>query len=543
MVAMAGPRILINQWASGGTGCPGRRGFVVGSAVVAIGARVLLCGLLGALAGCGVEVGGTECSTDCSESSEGTESSGGVAPTSGGEVGTSGESSGWEETSGGTTGEPGCPAAWADDLAFGPGPVDLAEGTAVAIDIVDLRGRFVVDVAGETTVATAELTFRVGEVAGRPIFDLRQEFTEGELDGESVAGEDLWTRDLGGGLGAEMRVLDRELPACSEHQLIIKNYPLVRPPGIAADPPSFDEDGVVWDFAFSDLVPRMYLEQWLPANLMHDRHPIALRLEIVGGMADQRVLTNGEMSERGGGVWEIAFPARSTAVSPMLVLAPGNAVVSASSEVAGIPVEVHRLATVAEDVPGLQATIEAALAEYVDSIGGYTHSRFTAIINNNAGMEYDGGTTTDPLALQHEVFHSWFGRSVQPMRAMDGWFDEAWDDYNTGDPKLPATPKDVDDPRFALCDGEPWGRTTPIQAYAEGKAVFAGIAAQAGVEPLRASMREFYVKHMGERVTTEMLEMHLHCGLPTAEVRLLFHRFVYGKSGDPPALPDDVCDG
>ena len=435
----------------------------------------------------------------------------------------------------GTTGETGeteegCGAGWSEDLALGPGPVVMEEGVAVPIDVVGLVGRFTLDVAGETTTVDAQLTFRVGATAGRPIFDLRQELSDGDLDGEAIAA--LWTRDFGGGPGAEMRVLDREVEACSEHVLTLR-YPLVRPPGFAADPPEFEEDGVSWDFAFNDVAPRMFLEQWLPVNLIHDRHPIALSLEILGGVEDQRVITNGALTDRGDGAWDIMFGPDSTALSPMLVLSPASEVVSSSVMMDGVRFEVHRNQSFTEEPGLLLDIVTQAYSQYVQTTGEYLYPGFTAFITKNAGMEYDGGTTSDINALTHELFHSWFGRGVRPQRGSDGWIDEAWNEYNTGAPQFPAEPLKFTNPAVILCNGDPWSRTTPLAAYDAGKAVFAGIAAEAGVDELRASMRGFYEMHAGSPVTTETLERHLHCELQVPAVRRLFHRFVYGRPGEP----------
>lgn len=480
------------------------------------------------LLGCGVPA--TSGSDDAESGEVGSSSSG-----EGGEPTTTGadETSGGEASSGGETGEEDvCGPGWADDLALGPTPVMLPEGLAVPIDVMDLRGSFTVDVAGEATTVAAQLTFRVGALAGRPVFDLRQEPDAGDLDGEAIGA--LWLKDLGGGAGSEMRVLDREVAACSEHVLTM-NYTLVRPPGFAADPPRFKEDGVAWDLSFNDVAPRMFLEQWLPANLVHDRHPISLSLMIVGGAADQRVLSNGEVTTPEAGRWDIAFAADSTAQSPMLVLAPASEVVSQSVVVDGVELVVHRTEAFSEAPEVLLDLLGEGFAEFVASTGAYRYPRFVAVISPNAGMEYDGGTTSDVAALSHELFHSWFGRGVRPRRGADGWFDEAWNEYNTGDPQFPAAPLGMDGPMVTLCNGEGWSRTTPLAAYDTGKAVFAGIAAEAGVEPLRAAMREFYGEHAGEPVTTEVLEQHLHCALQVEAVRGLFHRYVYGHQGEPSA--------
>lgn len=475
------------------------------------------------LLGCGVPA--TSGSDDAESGGAESSSGAGEPTTTGADATSSGEAS-----SGETGEEDGCGAGWAEDLALGPAPVMLPEGLAVPIDVMDLRGSFTVDVAGEATTVVAELTFRVGALAGRPVFDLRQEPDAGDLDGEAIGA--LFLKDLGGGVGSEMRVLDREVEACSEHVLTL-HYTLVRPPGFAADPPRFKEDGVAWDLSFNDVAPRMFLEQWLPANLVHDRHPISLALTIVGGAADQRVISNGAVATPEAGRWDVAFAADSTAQSPMLVLAPASEVVSQSVVVEGVELVVHRSEAFSEEPGELLELLAEGFAEFTASTGEYRYPRFVAVIRQNAGMEYDGGTTSDVVALSHELFHSWFGRGVRPRRGADGWFDEAWNEYNTGEPQFPAAPLGMDGPAVTLCNGEAWSRTTPLAAYDAGKAVFAGIAAEAGIEPLRAAMREFYGEHAGEPVTTEMLEQHLHCALEVEAVRRLFHRYVYGRQGEP----------
>jgi len=46
-------------------------------------------------------------------------------------------------------------------------------------------------------------------------------------------------------------------------------------------------------------------------------------------------------------------------------------------------------------------------------------------------MEYDGGTTTGQAALQHETYHSWWGRGLKPASQPDAWIDEGWTFYYT----------------------------------------------------------------------------------------------------------------
>ena len=70
--------------------------------------------------------------------------------------------------------------------------------------------------------------------------------------------------------------------------------------------------------------------------------------------------------------------------------------------------------------PGWRTTA----ARYGPWVHGDTFWAF--VWGHGRGMEYDGATTASVPALEHEVFHSWFGRGVKPARAADGWIDEAW---------------------------------------------------------------------------------------------------------------------
>ena len=81
-------------------------------------------------------------------------------------------------------------------------------------------------------------------------------------------------------------------------------------------------------------------------------------------------------------------------------------------------------------------------------------------------MEYDGATTASVAALEHEVFHSWFGRGVKPARASDGWIDEAWTSWATSsrradEGRFAEDDLGLDEPPVLLYPPHPWSRFTP----------------------------------------------------------------------------------
>ena len=105
---------------------------------------------------------------------------------------------------------------------------------------------------------------------------------------------DAWPpADLGGGPGAEMRVLDRNLAAGSRHRLEV-GYRLATPDGQRRPADRLGRRRR-WrfDLWMSDLHPGRYLEMWLPANLCHDRFALTVDVAVVGAGVEHAVLSNG----------------------------------------------------------------------------------------------------------------------------------------------------------------------------------------------------------------------------------------------------------
>jgi hypothetical protein len=202
----------------------------------------------------------------------------------------------------------------------GPPPVRLGARTVVPVDIERIDARFRLDAGAKSAVADAGVEFVVEGDDGCPALDLRQEVASFRLDGRQLPGEAFSPSDLGGGDGAEMRVIDRRLPAGSHHRLEL-SYPLATPWAEEARPIDWT-DGAHFDFWMSDLHPGRYLEMWLPAGLCHDRLRLGLEVEVVGGSGPHALLSNGFEVRLGPDHWRIEYPAEYTPLSPLLVVAP-----------------------------------------------------------------------------------------------------------------------------------------------------------------------------------------------------------------------------
>jgi hypothetical protein len=417
---------------------------------------------------------------------------------------------------------------------------------AVPIDIQHIVASLTFDGATASGTGDATIDFIVGPGGGCPIFDLRQTITAVWLDGTPLSTADVALHDFGGGVGAQLRVVNSVLADGSSHTLRV-TYTLGTPQASTAG--SY-QPAMTWtagprlafNFGFTDLGPGRYLESWVPANLIFDQFDLSLELRILNTSIAHTPITNGTVTTLGTNHWLVAFPARSTALSTLVELRASDAVTSQTGSVtlpgsgATIVIEVWKLTGSPVDLGARIADISSFLIANEGSTGAYVHgNRFVAFFNIG-GMEYEGGTTTAVGSLRHETFHSWWGRGVKPAGQTDGWIDEAWTVYNDGG-ATGSQPLNFSSPPVELSSRNPWVRFTPTAAYSSGERFFEGVAALMGVSNLSTHMASFYAQHTSRPITTVQLEEFLltHCSDPILVDG--FHRFVYGFA-DPSPAPD-----
>jgi len=260
-------------------------------------------------------------------------------------------------------------------------------------------------------------------------------------------------------------------------------------------------------------------------------------------MAAHSVITNGTVTTLGTNHWNIAFPARFSAVSPLLEVRPASTLEQLTDTVmlpvSGkiVTIEAWKPAGSAIDLPAQINLIENLLTANENDYGGYLHDdRFVAFFNGG-GMEYEGATTTSGSALAHETFHSWFARGIKPASQADGWWDEAFTSFHD-DGANDAVALDFTDPPIVLCSRDPWQRHTPVNAYSQGNDLFKGLASLLGTANLNALMSDLYDAYKGAMpVSTTRIEEFLVSRSGNPHVVSAFHRFAYGL-GDPSPAPD-----
>jgi hypothetical protein len=339
-----------------------------------------------------------------------------------------------------------------------------------------------------------------------------------------------------------MRVL--QAPGVAGRHRLEVGYRLDTPDAAGAHPIGWTSQGVQFDLWMSDLEPGRYLEMWVPAPLCHDRFALTLTIQVVGTDRPHLVVANAVDVEtvKPGSAWTLRYPPQFTSLSPMLVLAPADQVEQRASAVA-IPGRAEplrlisaRAADVDADLAACEADIAAWLVYLAARYGPWVHGdTFTTFVwGPGRGMEYDGATTAAVPALEHEVFHSWFGRGVKPARASDGWIDEAWTSWATAsrrveEPRFAAEELRLDEEPVLLYPPHPWSRRTPVEAYRQGARLFAGIAhLVGGPAQLRSAMAAWYRANAGELITTDGLEAHVR-SWTGVDVRPWWDRYVHAR--------------
>jgi hypothetical protein len=434
---------------------------------------------------------------------------------------------------------------WNMEPSAVPPPVRLdsrtAVGLAVPVDFLHLFALVRFDVASTAAEVSATAELRLDGPDGCPVFDLRQPVGTVRLDGRALPPDALGHRDMGAGYDARMRVADVVCEAGSTHELELA-YRLGTPDAVGARPIGWSTtgDGVTWDLWMSDLEPGRYLEMWLPSNLCHDKLAIELVIEVVGTDRPHLLLANGAVVEEVPGCrWAVRYPPTCTSLSPLVVLAPADEVdlCRTTTTVAGRPlgVTVACLADAGTDLAAVTADTVAWLSYFGARYGAWGHGdEFLAVIwGFPRGMEYDGATTACAQALEHEVFHSWFGRGIKPASAADGWIDEAMASWATATSRSAAgrfrvMQLGLDETPSLLCPPHPWSRHTPSEAYTAGSRLLAGVAHMAGgAAELRSALAAWYQNRSPAGGTTRALAEHLGawCG---RDLGPWWDRYVYG---------------
>lgn len=435
----------------------------------------------------------------------------------------------------------------ATNFQLAPAPKTVDGLNAVPMDIQQVQASFVFDAARQSSSASATVTFITGNNNGCPVFDLRQTITSAKLDGVSIPVTDMAQHNFGGGVNAEMRIINKSLTANTTHSLQL-NYSLALPQSPAGG--SY-QPNLAWgagprltlNFGFTDLAPARYLESWLPSNLIFDQFSIQLEIQMLNTAIPHSLITNAETTVIASNHWQLNFPASSTALSTLLEIRASDSVQHQSDTVvlpvSGRTITIHAWklttgpAVLSTEISRIKTFLTANETEY----GAYLHGNTFTVFFNIGGMEYDGACTTGTGSLKHEVFHSWWARGMKPASQPDGWWDEAWTTYFNDNGGTSSLPFDFSSSPVELRTQNEWSRITSGGAYTQGNRFWQGISAMIGNSNLKNYMKDFFARNKNVLVKTHQLAEYLLCRSGNPQVVDAFHRFVYGFS-NPTSAPD-----
>ncbi len=179
--------------------------------------------------------------------------------------------------------------------------------------------------------------------------------------------------------------------------------------------------------------------------------------------------------------WTLDTRREISSYTLMFALMPEAITVYGERNISGVPVRVMAYTGGVQPVSALDQ-LEQWIPELQQNLGPFPMPDGVSIFLNTSGggMEYYGGTFTSLRALNHEVFHMYFGCSTVALTYRDSWWDEAinmWYEYSA-DPDYQPISEDFSSNMVS--------RYTPIslgfdmRAYDEGARIMQAVAVEMG---------------------------------------------------------------
>jgi hypothetical protein len=232
----------------------------------------------------------------------------------------------------------------------------------------------------------------------------------------------------------------------------------------------------------SDLEGRGNEELFPTLNTPHElaRHVLTFR---VHSSTAFRCIGSGLVTEVDSDIqqWILDTEREVSSSMVMFVLMPAADTLYEERNIAGVDVRIMAYrggASIAEAF----SRIEPWIPELIANIGPFPMPRGLSIflVSHGGGMEYYGGTITALRALEHEIFHMYYGCSTVCKTYRDSWLDEAidmWYELSVD----PSFREISDDYLSNIVSGRsPAAVGFDVRAYDEGAQIIESIAAEIG---------------------------------------------------------------
>lgn len=349
------------------------------------------------------------------------------------------------------------------------------------------------DPVSQTVNGHSKISFKLKN-GGRPYFELQASLSSAELNGKAVSVSTISDPD---GQNQSYRALNQSLSAGEVHQVEF-NYQL--PTGRV----TFAGGGGRFLTDMTDLNGKFF-EYWGPVGFEGDTFSMYLKLKVENSTSTHALISNGSSSSTGAQSWDIVFPEYFGKSSFYVHLTNVTGLTVKRFDYQGlekkIPVEVYGASS--SLVNSAASQLPKLFAEFEKDYGAYAHNKFVAYMTDRSGgMEYVGATITSLASLDHELLHSWFGRSVIPADGRSGWLDEAmasWRDYGyqKASTLLQRTPTN-------LANYSAYRKSTPSNSYVDGRALMAELDHEfSSFGGLKTIMKAFFQRYKNKIMTNE----------------------------------------
>lgn len=393
------------------------------------------------------------------------------------------------------------------------------EGYAVFIDFQKAEYNVEIDFDNKTAFITSHISFHQDK-DGYPIFDLHNTIIDIHVDQNGVNTSKVSPP----GSKTSVIIVDNLLKK-GFHQLVVKSNldeVMMRL--------NFDLRYLDYDFLFSDLDDRNFLELYAVSSFEYDQVEMSFEFAIIGSNSEHEIYTNGNVVNPGNNRFKIAYPHYFTTSSIYLHIFKKNLHIVNEfnyQSVTGrnVPVKIyvavpHILSNDPDLLEWSANEAKSVLKELETVIGPWPHPEL--LINmDGGGMEAHGAAHASRESLRHEIIHSYFGRGVMPLDGQSSWVDESLTYWI-----------DVGYPESNVCTGwciaslsqySPYLRHTPDNQIGFSSFLNQRLSSKGG---LKKFLPYFFSKYKFKLITTEIFKKELE-DFYDENLDLEFNMYVY----------------
>ncbi|MEK7399304.1 MAG: hypothetical protein AAB116_20380 [Candidatus Poribacteria bacterium] len=272
------------------------------------------------------------------------------------------------------------------------------------IDIIQATYRIMIEKQGTVSITT-EWNFDTA-IEGPIVFDYVGDIKTAVLDNNAIEFLQMPMPD-----GLEMLQVSSISVTPGNHNITIKTSLLL-------------EDNDLF-FQFNDRKNRNFLEKYAPANLQFDQYASRFVIATNGiNISDYTVIANGKITYKDNQI-EVIFPSYYNCASYFFHLFESSKyIVKQVGDLTIYGTDLQHETFLMSETKSIEDIVANEFNEMEKLLGPWPHNYKIIKLLPFGGMEYAGAMNTSRSKLEHEIFHSYIGRSAMPRDGKAAWIDE-----------------------------------------------------------------------------------------------------------------------